>query len=151
MPFDMEKLNEGEWFRYFGSSIGENGEITYFEPEPDAERVCLRPIGSEELNKIHSQTRKKQKEFVLNPKTRQMERVSYEDQTSEQERVEFGMFWDYMITNWELKDEKGESIPCTKENKIKLMSHPPFARFITRCLQILNSSKKQQEEDKEKN
>ena len=39
------------------------------------------------------------------------------------------------IIAWEnLLDEEGKPIPCTLENKLKLMKHPQFARFMGRFM-----------------
>lgn len=149
--WDLDHLNEGEWFRYFDSRINENGDTVYDEPVVNAERVCLRAADADILDKIHKQTRKTVKEWVLNPKTRQMVRGEAYEQTPEQIKLESALIWDHAIVDWELLDTNGNLIPCIQENKVKLMKHPPFARFVIRCLQLSSSSRAEQEGVAEKN
>jgi len=151
MFFDLDST-EGEWFQFFGSRIDLNtGEVIYEEPTSDA-RVQIRSIASfleERQAKL-----KKSIEHVYNPKTRAMERISYfPDQSPEEARAEREDVWDYMITGIEnFKDRKtGEVIACTRENKIKLMKHPVFDRFIARCMQLLADSGAKVKEETEKN
>jgi hypothetical protein len=140
MRFDLDG-KQGEWFTFFQSEIKEDGTISYHEPEKGAGRVSLRVADAESIESIHSQTRKKVSEFVYNPKTRQMERVTYYDQTPEQEAKERQLLWDYAIVDWEnLLDKNGKVIPVTSDNKLKLMNNPVFARFVGRCLQLITSS-----------
>lgn len=153
--FDLESGSKGDWFPFQGSKINgtdEKGEpkIEYLEQEKDAGRVKIRLADSEQMERIHAQTRKKIYEYVHNPKTRSMERVSSIEQTPEQEKKERELIWDYAIEDWEgILDTKGQPIPCTPENKMKLMNVPIFARFISRCLQLL--SEKTDKAELEKN
>jgi hypothetical protein len=151
MGFDLNNLNPGEWFRYFNSHITEAGETVYHDPAPDAERVCIKMLDPEILEEIQKKTRKRISEFVLNPRTRVMERVVYFDQTPEQEKLEREMTWDAIITGWEIKTPDDAPIPCTMVNKVRMMTHPPFARFVARCLQISASARKEADEAAEKN
>jgi hypothetical protein len=139
--FDLEGGSKGDWFPFFGSKLKSDGsgEYEYLEPEKDAGRVKIRLADSETVERIYAQTRKKSVEHIYNSKTRSMERLSYVDQTPEQEKKERELMWDYCIEEWEnILDSKGKQIPCTLENKLKLMNIPMFARFISRCLQILS-------------
>lgn len=150
MKFDLEK--SGEWFTFFESEITQNGETKYHPPIADAGRVCFRISDTEAIEQIYAKTRKKTSEFVLNPKTRQMEKVKSYDQTPEQERVEREMIWDYAIVAWEnILDANGKDIPCTLENKMKLMNIPQFARFAGRCLQIVTGATEAEAEAEGKN
>ena len=151
MRFDLSEV-QGEWFTFFRSEIRENGDVNYLDPEPDAGRVCLRIADAEAVERIQAQTRKKKAEFVPNPKTRQMERVEYEDQTPSQKKAENDMIWDYAITEWEgILDKNGDEIPCTPENKARLMNVPVFARFVGRCLQLITGANAGLAEGAEKN
>lgn len=151
MIFDLDAQTQGEWFPFFESHIDEKGEVVYSDPKPDAGRVCIRPIGPkiEEMQ----MGRKRKYEFVLNPATRSMERVSFfEELPPDQARVEREDLWDYAITGLEnFFDAKGKEIEGTRENKIKLMSIPVFDRFFARCLQTLSSSGVREKEELEKN
>lgn len=141
MILDLEIQEEGEWFYYFGSSIDQTtGEIIYDDPVKDA-RVKIRSMAPFIEKKITE--RKKQKEHVLNPKTRSMERIEYYPDLSPKERItEREDTWDYIIQGLEgFKDKKTKKdITCTWENKLKLMKLPVFDRFIARCLQLLSDS-----------
>ena len=143
---------QGERFQFFTSTINSNtGDIIYDDPQGDA-YVTLRsmqPFFEGRLAK-----RKKGIEHVYNPKTRSMERNSYDIELSpEEEKAEREAAWDYAIVNLEgFKDSKtGKSIACTKENKTKLMRLPIFDRFVARCFQIMSSSGIKDKEEKEKN
>jgi len=139
MIFDLDE-NQGEWFYFFSSHIDANGQITYDDPVKDA-RVQIRSITP--FIEARMLSKKKVTEHVLNPKTRQMERLSYFPDLSPEEAIkERDDVWDYAITALEnFKDGKtGQVIDCTRENKIKLIKIPIFDRFIARCLQIIDGS-----------
>jgi hypothetical protein len=143
---------EGEWFRFFGSHIDPNtGETVFEDPVSDA-RVQIRGIAPFIEERIAN--RKKTVEHVLNPKTRNMERISYyADLTPDQERQEREDVWDYAIVSFEnFRDKKtGTEIECTRENKLKLMKVPVFDRFVGRCLQLLTDSQTKAREEEAKN
>jgi hypothetical protein len=141
MRFDLSGETRGEWFKFFRSEIREGGDVTYLDPEEGAGRVCLRIATPEVIEEIQSQTRKKVKEFVINKLTRKMDRWEGFDQTPEQERRERELIWDHAIQEWEgILDKDGNEIPCTLENKLKLMNIPQFARFVGRCLQLISGA-----------
>lgn len=152
MKFDLSGETQGEWFKFFRSEVKENGEFAYLEPEDGAGSVCLRIVDPETIENIHSQTRKRVKEFVHNPKTRAMERVEYDEQTPAQKKKENEMVWDHAIQDWKgILDKDGNEIPCTLENKLKLMNVSQFARFVGRCMQIISGSNDRAAEEKVKN
>lgn len=146
------ELDQGEWFPYFGSRINTaSGDIIYDEPSSDA-KVKIRPMGPFIEERVAN--RKRQVEHVLNPKTRQMERVSYySEPTAVELKAERDDTWDYVIQDWEgFKDAKtGNEIKCTRTNKIALMKLPVFDRFIARCQQLLAESGVQEAEEQGKN
>ncbi len=151
MKFDLS-TGTGEWFKFFGSEIKPDGDVKYLDPEKGDGRVCLRIADSETLEIIRAETKKKVVEHVYNPKTRQMERIPYYEQTPEQEKKERSMIWDHAIQAWEgILDSKGQEIPCTTENKLKLMENPQFARFVGRCLQLISGATAEAEKIQEKN
>ena len=152
MRFDLSNEAQGEWFSFFGSEIKENGEVRYLDPEEGAGKICLRIADPEVIEKIQAQTRKKSAEFALNPRTRQMERVSFYEQTPTQEKKERELIWDHAIVDWkDILDRDGEQIPCTLGNKLKLMNNPQFARFVGRCLQLITGANAQTSEAEGKN
>lgn len=151
MKFDLNTA-AGEWFPFFASEIKPDGEVKYLDPEEGAGKVQLRIADSDTLERIQSETRKKQSEFVLNKVNRQMERVAYFDQTPAQEKKERELIWDHAIMNWEgILDSNSKPIPCTLENKMKLMSVPIFARFVGRCLQLISGASDSAKAELEKN
>ena len=150
--FDLSGETQGEWFKFFKSEVKENGEVKYLDPEKKAGKVCLRIASPDAIEGIQAETRKKVHEFVRNPQTRQMERVVYFDQTAAQEKKERELIWDYAIQDWQnLHDKDGKDIPCTIENKLKLMAVPQFARFVGRCLQLITGADVELEEVEAKN
>ena len=152
MRFDLSGESHGEWFRFFKSEVKENGEIVYAEPENGAGRVCIRLGDPKTIGDIQAKTRVKKSEFVVNPTDRKMERVVYYDQTDEQARKEQELVWDYAIQEWEgILDKNGNDVPCTAENKLKLMGIPVFARFVHRCLRMMVSANAAQGEIEGKN
>lgn len=132
-------LSEGEWFQYFTSHIDqESEEIVYDEPIPYA-RVLIRSAAPFIEERVKKQ--KRQTEWVLNKKSRGMERVSFiEDQPFEKLIQETDDMYDYAILDLEgFRNKKtGEIIECTRENKIALRHNEMFRRFFEKCQQILN-------------
>ena len=61
--------------------------------------------------------------------------------------------WDYCIVDWKcLLDEEGNDIPCTKENKIKLMNESTdFMMTINTLVNQLGTEIKERKERLEKN
>lgn len=151
MFLDLE-IEKGEWFNFFSSHIDpDTKDIIYEEPVTEA-RVQIRsmmPFLEDRMAK-----RKRDVEHVIHPKTRAYVRIAfYPDPTPEQVQAEKDDTWDYVITGWEnIKDSKTkELIPCTRENKLKLMRLPVFDRFIAKCVEIIDGSKAVTKEAIEKN
>jgi hypothetical protein len=140
MNFNIEKYEDGEWFQFFNSEVLPDGKIKYHDPEPDAGKFKLRQAGYEVIKDIRAKTGTKKSEIVLNPEIKSMERVVFYDQTFEQEKREHELLWDYCIVSWDgIKDSKGNEIPVTLENKLRLVSISSVSRFINRCVEIQNS------------
>ena len=151
MLFDLDE-SQGEWFQFFTSRIDQNtGEIIYDDPVDDA-RVQIRSLTPFFEERMAG--RKKAYEHVYNPKTRQMERLSYvPDLPHDQMKQERDDAWDYAIIGLEgFKDAKTkEVLKCDRGTKLKLMKNPVFDRFMARCLQLLANSGVKEKEDLEKN
>lgn len=147
----VDLSQDGEWFTFFGSKLSADGETVYEDPLPDAGRVCIRRP-TKYVEGLQGK-RKRKVEHVLNPKTRQMERIEFEESpTPEEARQERGDAWDFMIVAWEnIFDAQGVAIPCTRENKLELMAIPVFDRFVARCLQLLAESGVKAAEEERKN
>jgi hypothetical protein len=143
---------EGEWFPFQNSTIDPStGEPVFDDPVNDA-RVQIRSMTPFFEERVA--LRKRGIERILNPKTRQMERITfYEDLTPEEAKAEREDAFDYAITNFEgFKDSRTkEVLACTRENKLALMRVPVFDRFFARCQQLLSSSGIKQQEELEKN
>ena len=151
MRFDLSDEVQGTWFDFCTSEV-KDGAVTFRDPVQGAGRVCLRLARGEVMEEIHRQTRRTVKEFVVNTKSRGMERVEYEDQTQEQKKKENELIWDHAIQAWEgILDKDGNEINCTAANKVKLMTIPQFSRFVVRCLNLLSSASDEEAEGAIKN
>ena len=149
--FNLEE-SQGDWFDFFESRVDLNtGEVTYDDPKPDTGSVCFRP--AREFIIARMTERKKDSKFVLNPKTRAIERVELnKNLTSEEVQKEQDDLVDYSITGFKkLFDMEGNPIECTRENKIKLAKVPVFDRFMARCMEMQVNADVQQTETSEKN
>jgi len=148
--FDLENKEQGDWFSFFESKFDSlTGETTYDLPKDGAAEFCIRsmlPFWEERQKGL-----KKEYKMVLNPSTRQMERVGYypeqpDDSTAGDDA------WDYVITGMRnALDKDGNELECTRENKLKLIRIPMFLRFVKRVLDIIDESGVKQKEESEKN
>lgn len=97
-------------------------------------RVQLRTLDAADLRVIRRHAVKKGAEYKrIDGKAERFEfDVVDEDLQNE-------LFWDRIITAWEnLIDGKGAEIPCTKENKVLLMSRSAkFAKLVAEALKLL--------------
>ena len=129
MRFNLDNLNPPTWFEH---------------PEDEEARVCLRVASGEDMNQIVKETTTKR--FEWRRGTRQEIEDVDEDKRSD-------LTWQACIVDWEgLYDNEDNPIPCTDENKIKLMlGSPPFSRWIVECLDKLTDNHQQTQESAEKN
>jgi hypothetical protein len=67
------------------------------------------------------------------------------------EDLQNDLFWDVAIVNFENFTNKGILIPCTKENKILLMTNSKFAKFFSESFKTLTEDEAIQAEASEKN
>jgi hypothetical protein len=111
-------------------------------------RVQLRSIDVDDWKAIRKQTVRKKVDFKKVDGT--PGRFEYEEVN---EDLQNELFWDKVIVSWEnFLDGKGVSIPCTKENKILLMSRSAkFAKFVGECLKQIAEDEGIQAEQAEKN
>lgn len=153
--FDLEKLGVGEWFPYQDSVVNkETGKVEWLDVDLSAdEKICFRQPDAETMRIMRDKYKgKKVNNPVRNPETRAMEIVVTYEQTSEQERAQSVEFWDKAIVDWTIKGKDKKVIPCTAENKYKLITMvPAFVRFCNRCLEILSGTKIEVEKAAEKN
>ncbi len=61
------------------------------------------------------------------------------------------LFWDAAIVNFENYTNKGNLIPCTKENKALMMTNNKFAKFFSESFKTLTEDEARQAEISEKN
>lgn len=147
MIFDLDQA-EGERFPFFTSTVDPaTGAITYDEPgDAWVELRPMQPFFEERLAK-----RKKITEHVHNPKTRQLERISYyPDLSVDEAKKERDDAWDYAITGFgNFKDKTGAAIEFNRGNKMKMIKVPMFIRFCERCFEVMaNSGVKKEAEEK---
>ncbi len=146
--FDIEE-SQGDWFEFFESTVNfESGEITYSDPEPGTGKVRIRSAAK--IINEQMTNRKKVSEMVLNPKTRQMERIEFfHEKTFKENQKDADDRLDYMITGLkDFFDIKGNPIECTRENKIKLAKVAVFDRFLAKCMELqVNAGLKKMEKE----
>jgi hypothetical protein len=117
----------------------------WFEAE-DGGRLQLRIPTMADWKKIRKQTVRKKVEFKKvdgTPGRFEFEEVNEELQNE--------LFWDIAIVNFENFTNKGTLIPCTKENKILLMTNSKFAKFFSDSFKMLTEDEVRQAEISEKN
>ena len=147
---EFEEEADGEWFPFFSSGINEQGVVTYSDPKPGAGRAKVRSLTP--FFEERRAGRKKKSEFILNPQTRAMERVSYfEDLPPAEQKKENEDAWDYCITGLENFFIGKTPVACDRAGKLELMKRPVFDRFIGRCLQLLTAAGVKDRDEAEKN
>ena len=137
--FDLENLNPATKF---------------FWPNSDnKEWVELRIAADEDLLAMRKRLGIKEKvEYPVNPETRQVNRVVGTNVDEGRSRAINDELTDFCIADWLLLDAAGNQIPCTRENKLKLVKgHPPFAKWIVDCLNELRTGEAAQSEAETKN
>lgn len=136
MRFDMDNLNPPTRF-YFDDTKQDEGWVD------------LRVVTAGGVSDVVDQTTKKRVEYKLNTATKKMERIEFTE-TDDNALVE--ELWDKGIVDWLLLSTAGNPIPCTKENKIKLMSeNPQFNSFVNKGLASLSNYEDVEVEEAEKN
>jgi len=150
--FDLEKEDMGDWYTFFSSKVDQaSGEVVYDEPEEGAAEFRIRSVAK--FWEERRAKRKKEYKMVLNPSTRQMERVGYyEDLPPAQEKKENEDSWDYAITGIRNAFSAPDvPIECNRENKLKLLEIPVFIRFAGRVFQMMAETGITEKETSEKN
>ena len=112
--------------------------------------VWLRVCAGDDLRDIRKKTVKRKVEY--RKVDGNMQRIPFEEVD---EDLQSQMVWDFCIVKWEnffADVEKTIPIPCTTENKLKLMGRSlVFSKFIGECLQTLRGTLENEEEVIEKN
>ncbi len=149
---DLTAQADGEWFQFQDSHFDQTRGEWIFDPPATDARVRVRRTDA--FWKERNAKRKRVVEHVLNPKTHQMERLSYlEEQSAADAQASVDDAMDYAITGLENFKDKGSGkvIDCTRENKLALLRVPAFDRFIGRCFRLLEGAEAAQKEASEKN
>jgi hypothetical protein len=119
----------------------------WFEMEGGG-RVQLRTLNADGWKAIRKQTVNKKVEFKrVGGKA---ERFEFEEVNDD---LQNELFWDHIIMTWEnFIDGQGKEIPCTKENKLLLMTRSAkFSKFVADSLKMLSDSEAATAEQTEKN
>ena len=129
MRFNLEDLNPPTWFDH---------------AEDEEARICLRLASGEDMQKVRKQTEKKRVEYKRGERFQVVE-------TDDEKASE--LTWQLCIVDWEgLYDNEDNPIPCTDENKVKLMIQSPvFSKWVVECLEVLNENHQQTQASAEKN
>lgn len=129
--FCMDDLNPGQSFEMEGGGV-----------------VYLRVCAGDDLRDIRKKTVKKQKEYKKIDGN--LQRLTFEEVDDD---LQSQMIWDFCIVKWEnFFDAAGNPIPCTTENKLKLMGRSlTFSKFVGECLTTIRGTLETEEEAVEKN
>lgn len=121
--------------------------------EEESEYVDLRIASDQENKEIFKKAGVKfEKKLVYNKQDRQMQYLRDLDVSDEKQDKFNEEVWDFSIVDWNLITPNGDKIPCTRENKTKLMrKSPKFASFVGDCLEELRNSVKGKKESELKN
>lgn len=138
MPWDLQDLNPATRF-YWGDA--------------NEEWVELRIASDEDLRSFRKQLGIREKvEYPVNPATRKVDRVEYLDMNEDKQLAFSELINDFAIAGWKLLDRGGKEIPCTIENKNRMMSGSPlFSRWISDCLSRMRADLEAQLEAERKN
>jgi hypothetical protein len=130
-------------------TIIDTEEITprFFEMEGGG-RVQLRTISVADFKSIQKQTVRKKVDYKKvdgTPGRFEFEEVNQDLQNE--------LYWDSVIIGWEnLSDRNGKEIPCTKENKVLLMTRSKkFLDFVVESLKTLSADEADAQEQSQKN
>ena len=139
MPFDLKNLNPSVRF--------------YWPDSGNEEWVELRLLTDQDRLQLVRETKKLRKhEFVLNPESKRMERVTYLDTDLDEEVMFQDKVTDHMIVNWNFKELDGAEIECNKENKLLMMNGSEiFKDWIMKCIETMEKDLEKQKELEEKN
>ena len=133
VSFDLENLNPGTMFEMEGGG-----------------QLWLRVCAGDDLRDIRKKTVQKKKEYKkINGN---LQRLTFEEVDDD---LQSQLVWDFCIVKWEkfFADEaKTIPIPCTTENKLKLMGRSLiFSKFVGDSLTTLRGTIEAEEEAVEKN
>lgn len=138
MPFDLNALNSSTRF-YWGDT--------------QEEYIDLRVVPEKEFRRMNREMGIKDRvEYVPNPQTGQMHRIEYRERNDEALEQLDAAVNDYCIAGWRLVTPDGDEIPCTRENKLKLIEgSPEFSSWLNKCLKQLRGDQLKAGESEQKN
>ena len=125
----------------------------FWGDEENNEWVEFRLINDSEMQNIRKKLGlKSTQKYIPNPNTKRMEPVNDLNMNDEM-AVKFNdAVICYQISNWNFKDPQGLDIPCTDENKKKIMyGSPVFGKWANKCLKEVEKELGLLEEEEEKN
>lgn len=119
----------------------------WFEMEGGG-RVQLQTVSADAFKAIQKQTVKKKVDFKKIEGT--PARLEYDEVNTD---LQNELFWDAVIVGWENLFDKGKKpIPCTKENKVLLMTRSAmFTKFVADSLKALSEDEVKEAEQAGKN
>jgi len=123
MPFDLDNLNPSTRFYW---TAGDPEELVN---KPDAEYVEMRLCPDDMTDEIRKQVGITRKVEYHRDRGR-INRIEYLDSSDGKVRKFAEAVNDFCITGWRLLTRTGDEIPCTTENKIKmLLGSPAFSEW----------------------
>ena len=132
MPFNLKSLTAPSRFFWPGSD----------------EWIELRNVTLAEFKAIRKQTVTKRAEYhqINNEKP-----FRYDVEDTDEDKAD-ELLWDYQIAAWNIVDDNGKKIKCTKENKLLLMGNSSeFVTFVVKNLNQLAKDDAARQEKSEKN
>lgn len=148
---NLQTQKEGTWFPFFYSRIDPSTmDAIYSDPIEGGPRMKIRnPVS---FFKERNESRKKEAQYVLNKKSRAMEKVtSAVDMTQAEQKKENDDFADFVIQDIENFKLDGKIIKCDRKTKIEIMEIPIVAMYVQRCIEILQSEGAVEEKAESKN
>lgn len=151
MIINLQTSKDGTWFDFFYSKIDpQTMEPVYGDPIEGGPKMKIRNPTT--FFQERAKTRKTEGKMVLNPKTRQMEKVVSEiELTAAEKQAENDDFADYVIQDIDGFKLDGKEIKCTREEKIEIMQIPIVSMFVRRCVEILQERGAIEEREEAKN
>jgi len=148
---NLQTGKDGSWFSFFYSKIDSaTMDVIYDDPIEDGPRMKIRnpvPFFKDRNNK-----RKTKGEFILNKKTRAMEKVVSDlELTANEKQAENDDFVDYVIQEVDGFKLDGQIIKGTRNEKIRMMDIPIVSMFVHRCIEILQEQGATEEKEEGKN
>lgn len=138
--FDIDS-DSGVWFDFQESTIDADGEVTFLPAKEGAGSFCIRQADADFFDALYRKTRKKEVVFKPNPALRNtLQKLEDMVVIPGKEKEEREALVDHWIADYkDLRNAKGELIPVTKENKVKLYKLGTVRRFVDECHRRISS------------